>query len=123
MNKTLLLVIIILCPALSLRAQQEKIQVSSEAVEGKVFIYYELQGAPSKEYDVNLLLKRTSQPSFSYTPENLEGDVNEGKFAAGKRKITWVLTPEEKKMFALGEDYYFEVNAKPAQEGTSWYYY
>lgn len=123
MYKTLLSVIIILCAALPLRAQQEKVKVSSEAVEGKVFIYYELQGNPSEEYEVNLLLKRTSQPSFIYSPEDLEGDIDKGKFASGRRKITWKLTDKEKKMFAGGDDYYFEVSANRAGDSSPWYYY
>ncbi|MCU7497387.1 MAG: hypothetical protein HF314_16270 [Ignavibacteria bacterium] len=122
MNKTLLSVFVILLAALPLRAQ-EKISVTSEAAEGKVFIYYELQGNPAEDYEISLLLRRTSQPTFSYSPEELEGDFNEGKFATGKRKITWKLTPEEKKMFFEGDDYYFEVLAKPSGGGTSWYYY
>ncbi|MGE5354027.1 MAG: hypothetical protein ACM3P0_18215, partial [Acidobacteriota bacterium] len=123
MYNTLLSLLIILCLSCPLWAQQEKIQVTSEASEGKVFIYYELQGNPSKEYEVGLKLKRTSQPNFSYTPEDLEGDVNEGKFATGKRKIVWTLSKDEEKMFQDGEDFYFEVTANPAGGGTAWYYY
>lgn len=123
MNRTLLSVFIILCLCWPSRAQQEKIKVTSEASEGKVFIYYELQGNPSKEYEVGVKLKRTSQPSFSYTPEDLEGDLNEGKFASGKREIIWTLSSDERKMFADGEDFYFEVTANAAGGGTAWYYY
>lgn len=122
MNRTMFLLIVFICLAHTLRAQ-EKITVTSEAGKGKVFIYYQLQGDPSKEYEVSVELKRTSQPRFSYSPEYLEGDYNEGKFAAGKRRIIWKLTDRETKMFSEGEDFYFEVTARPADNSTAWYYY
>lgn len=122
MNKTLLSIFIFICTALPLSAQ-EKITVTSEASQGKVTIYYELKADPSQEYKVNLLLKRISQPSFTYQPENLEGDIDEGKFASGKRKITWRLSNTETSMFSGGDDFYFEVTAKPVESGTAWYYY
>ncbi|HEX2869109.1 MAG TPA: hypothetical protein VHO03_18855 [Ignavibacteriales bacterium] len=122
MNKTLISIVIFICTALPLSAQ-EKVTVASEASEGKVTVYYELKADPSKEYKINLLLKRTSQPSFTYIPENLEGDIDEGKFASGRRKITWRLSSREKSMFSGGDDFYFEVTARPVEAGTAWYYY
>jgi hypothetical protein len=102
---------------------QEKIETYSEVLEdGKVNIYYDLKGDPSEEYEIKLNLRRTSNPEFKYSPDDLEGDYGTGKYATGKKRITWKLNDKEK-TFADGEDFYFEVIAQKASKGLSWYYY
>jgi hypothetical protein len=63
---------------------QEKIETYSEVLEdGKVNIYYDLKGDPSEEYEIKLNLRRTSNPEFKYSPDDLEGDYGTGKYATG----------------------------------------
>ncbi|HVO73890.1 MAG TPA: hypothetical protein VMT35_07695 [Ignavibacteriaceae bacterium] len=95
---------------------QEKIEASFEASEGKIFIYYELKGDASAEYQVDIKLKRTSDPSFELVPAVMIGDVGKGKFAGGKRTIIWHLNSDEESKLQ-GEDFYFDVTAKKIEEG------
>lgn len=103
---------------------QGKIQASFNYSDGKIFIFYEFQGDKTKDYEVELMLKRTSDPSFVLIPENLTGDVGEGKFAGLKNKVVWELSPDEEAMLD-GEDFYFDVTALEIATGGGipWYYF
>ena len=105
---------------------QEKISTTFEASpDGKIFIYYQLNGDSEKEYDVSVVLKRTSVPSFELTPSDLSGNIGRGKFGDGKKKtIIWTLKPEEKNILN-GDDFYFVVNADEIESGGGipWYVY
>ncbi len=101
---------------------QENIKTSFEASEGKVFIYYEFEGDSQQEYNVNVKLKRSSDPSFELTPSVLVGDVGKGTFAGKRRTIIWQINPQEEKMLS-GSDFYFEVLASKIEKGggVPWY--
>lgn len=103
---------------------QNKINTSYEYSNHNIFIYYDFTGDASKEYDVSILLKRTSQPDFLLMPASITGDLGKGKFANEKRKITWHLTPEEEASLTA-DDYYFEVTANKIESGGGipWYVY
>ncbi|MGE5797607.1 MAG: hypothetical protein ACM34O_04060 [Ignavibacteria bacterium] len=108
----------------NLSYSQENIDASFEAAEGKIFIYYELKGDPASEYQVEVKLKRTSDPSFEIVPSVMIGDVGKGKFAGGKRTIIWHLNSEEEAKLE-GEDFYFDVRAEKIEEGGGipWWVY
>lgn len=101
---------------------QQKIQASFDYSEGKIFIFYEFQGDRTKDYEVEIVLKRTSEPGYSLVPEKLSGDIGEGKFANKKCKIVWELNPDEESLFE-GEDFYFDVAANEISTGGGipWY--
>jgi hypothetical protein len=103
---------------------QERISTTFEASpDGKIFIYYQLNGDPEKEYDINVVLKRTSVPSFELVPSDISGNVGKGKYGDGTKKtIIWTLKPEEKAILN-GEDFYFVVNAEEVKSGGGipWY--
>ena len=105
---------------------QQRISTTFEASpEGKIFIYYQLHGDPEKEYDISVVLKRTSIPSFELVPSDLSGNIGRGKFGDGNKKtIIWTLKPEEKTILN-GEDFYFVVNAEEVKSGGGipWYVY
>ena len=103
---------------------QGKIQAMFDYSDGKIFIFYEFQGDRSKDYEVNLKLKRTSDPSFEIIPSQLSGDVGEGKFAGKKNKVIWVLSGDEESQLE-GEDFYFDVTALEIAQGGGipWYYF
>lgn len=94
--------------------------------EGTINIYYKFKGDPGKDYDVTVILKRKSDPTFSLIPKNVSGSVGVGKFANAKRTIIWELTSSEQQSLK-GNDYYFAVNAKPVEAekggGIPWYVY
>jgi len=101
---------------------QQKIQASFDYSEGKIFIFYEFQGDRTKDYEVGIMLKRTSDPDYSLVPEKLSGDLGEGKFANKKCKIVWELNPEDESLLE-GEDFYFDVTATEISSagGIPWY--
>lgn len=106
-------------------AQTQELKNLSFEVEGdNVKIYYELIGDVESEYEIEVILKRTGDPSFVLIPKELTGDVGEGKFAGGKRKIIWKLKPDEKVRLE-GEDFYFSITASKIEvtAGIPWYYY
>ncbi len=106
----------------SLTIAQENIKTSFEASEGKVFIYYEFEGDPQQEYNVNVKLKRSSDPTFELVPSVLVGDVGKGAFAGKRRTIIWQINPQEEKVLG-GSDFYFEVLASKIEKGGGipWY--
>ncbi len=95
---------------------QEKVSATFEAIEGKVLIYYTIKGDAEKEYEVNAVLKRTSDPSFELTPGEVSGDIGTGKFAGTRKTIIWNIKPEEEAQID-GEDFYFEITATEIKEG------
>jgi hypothetical protein len=103
---------------------QNKINTSYEYSKHQITIYYDFQGDSEQQYDISVVLKRTSNSYFNLKPELLTGDFGEGKYADGKRKITWNLTPQEEESLT-GEDYYFEINAVEIKSGggIAWYVY
>ena len=115
MNKTSLNLIFILLINGFIFAQ-EKVSATFEAVEGKVLIYYTLKGAAEKEYEVEVVLKRSGDPSFELVPDDMSGDVGKGKFAGSRKTIIWHIKPDEEAQLE-GEDFYFEVTAAEIKEG------
>ena len=61
---------------------------------------------------VALILRKESDPQFSYTPEKVTGDVGIGHFLGKNMKILWD-TGEEFPNGLEGSDYYFEVSGEP----------
>jgi hypothetical protein len=95
---------------------QEKVSATFEAVEGKILVHYSIKGDPAKEYDVDVVLKRTGDSSFELVPDEMSGDVGKGKFAGSQRTIIWHIKPEEEAKLE-GEDFYFEVTAVEITSG------
>jgi hypothetical protein len=106
----------------SLLPAQEKIDVSFEAGEDKIFISYFLYGDENKTYDVNTVLRKSDDPSFKIIPKNVSGDVGEGKFANRNCTIVWNMNEDEIARLE-GVDFYFEVTADEIKEKSSWYWY
>lgn len=115
MNK-LFPVLILLFLFCGINFSQERVSATFEAVEGKILIHYTIKGSPDKEYDVDVVLKRTGDPSFELVPEEMSGDIGKGKFAGSQKTIIWHIRPEEENKLE-GEDFYFEVTASEILEG------
>ncbi|MCW8850688.1 MAG: hypothetical protein OQJ81_11965, partial [Melioribacteraceae bacterium] len=119
----LILIFFILISFKSLSAQQIS-DVSFELDGQNINIFYTLTPITSDNYEITTLLKRTSDPNFNYSPQNLSGDVGEGKHSGIRKKIIWKVSEIEMNMFD-GDDFYFEVFANKIEEsnGIPWYYY
>ena len=99
----LLIGIVLLCNPLT---AQEISDVSFELVDQNINIYYTLSPVSSDDFKITLALKRTSLQSFNYIPEDISGDIGEGKFSGTNRKIVWLVSNDEMNMFD-GDDFYF----------------
>jgi hypothetical protein len=96
---------------------QERVSATFEAIEGKILIHYSIKGDPAKEYDVEVVLRRTGDPSFELIPQEMSGNIGKGKFAGSQKTIIWHIKPEEEDKLE-GEDFYFEVTADEISEGS-----
>jgi hypothetical protein len=98
--------------------------VSFESKEDKIYIYYTLDANLNDEFEIEVILKRTSVPTFEYRPSDLTGDIGTGKFAGSKKTIIWQVSESEMKMFN-GDDFYFEIDAQKIEDGGGipWYVY
>lgn len=101
---------------------QEGVTVSFESKEDKIYIYYTLDANLNDEFEIGIILKRTSVPSFEYTPTSLTGDIGTGKFAGSQKTIIWQVSESEMEMFD-GDDFFFEIDAQKIEEGGGipWY--
>lgn len=116
-------VCLLLFPFRTLLAQ-ESISVDYKVSGKKIIISYELESDLNSEYEIKLQLRRADVSNFLYIPENLSGDIGEGKYAGGKKEIIWVLTDDELRKSNY-QDFYFEVIAEKIEDskGWPWYYY
>jgi hypothetical protein len=93
--------------------------------DSNVVVHYDLNGPMDKQYKVELVLRRQTQPFFRMLPMDVSGDVGTGEFAGKNREIVWHFFSDVPYGFD-GSDYYFEVNATllgAKKGGTSWLYY
>lgn len=101
---------------------QEITNVSFEAQQDKIIIYYDLTGDKDQDYEVSLTLRREEYIAFQIAPKSVTGDIGKGKFAGTKRKIVWDVS-KDYHIDPEVTDYYFEVKVKEIGGGISWYYY
>jgi len=103
--------------------------VSFSVKDSSIVVVYDLLGPADQSYNVELALRRQSQPYFRVIPKHVEGDVGEGTRPGLDKQIVWHLYKDIP--FGLdGNDYYFEVNAAPLNAkinvksgSASWLYY
>jgi len=124
MKITRLYFLIVFCFCLTSQKvlSQEKIHATFDYSDGKIFVFYEFQGDKTKDYKIEVWLKRTSDPDFVIIPGNLTGDIGEGKFANKKNKVIWELSPDDE-VSLEGEDFYFDIIANEISTGGGipWY--
>ncbi|MGH2569064.1 MAG: hypothetical protein ACRDGA_12060 [Bacteroidota bacterium] len=122
-----LLMVVVLASGLPMNAAvaQDSKQVTNvrfEVFPDLILVYYDLgddgvtgEGtaqSASKQYAVTLLLRKESDPSFSYTPKYINGDVGKLVSVGTNRKIQWNAAQEFPDGLE-GSDYFFEVRAEP----------
>ncbi|HEY9167076.1 MAG TPA: hypothetical protein VIS48_13050 [Candidatus Kryptonia bacterium] len=93
--------------------------------DSNVVVHYDLNGPTDKQYKVELVLRRQTQPFFRMLPTDISGDVGTGEFAGKNREIVWHFFNDVPYGFD-GNDFYFEVDATllgAKKGGTNWLYY
>lgn len=120
-----LLIISFLLFPLLLSAQKHDVQNVTYTVsdENLIIVEYDLLGKDQR-YVVELLLKRTGNPAFSYEPQTLMGDVGKGRFSGENRRIIWSPLNDVGEDFPLDpfvDDYYFVVRARRHSSGIGFW--
>lgn len=99
--------------------------VSYSMKDSDVVVHYNLSGPADKSYRVQLILRRTTQPSFRMMPVDVSGDVGTVRRPGPDKQIIWHLYKEIPYGLS-GDDYYFEVRVSVINgkgPGISWLYY
>jgi hypothetical protein len=91
-------------------------KVRFEVVGKKVIISYDLVGPADTDCKILITLKSRGDPSFSYVPGSLTGDVGEGRFVGMGRQVVWDFSTEFPEGLRF-EDYYFQVGAERVSGG------
>lgn len=101
-------------PLLARDGDEPAVRVSNQdiRIEGDVaFISYDLEGPDGGTYVIAVELRRESDPSFSFIPSGLSGDIGDVKSPGPKKIIRW----EYLKDFPVGlhgEDFYVTISAR-----------
>jgi len=82
---------------------------------GQIVVNYDLAGDNTATYKVSLILKKGSDSTYQYIPNEVTGDVGIGKFAGVARRITWIISKELPGGLP-GADYYFVVKVQQIEE-------
>lgn len=99
-------------------SQQPKVEnVHFSVYSGLVIVNYNLLGNSSSKYKVQLILRKGSDPSYTYFPKSLTGDIGEGKFAGQGKQILWLIDQEFPQGLP-GNDYYFVVQAEEMEQSS-----
>jgi len=85
--------------------------ISFKVAGAVVVIFYDLTAPADQLYKVTLTLKRRFDPTFSYTPTNISGDVGPSVVPGDNRAITWRFGNEYPKGLP-GEDCFFVVDVE-----------
>ncbi len=120
-----------------LQSQQHTVEnVGFEVLDNNIaVIEYDLSGK-DRRYTVNLQLRRRGNPTYSFEPQAVMGDVGKGKFAGENRKIIWSMEHDMEEGLVFDpfvNDYYFTVQARRNRRtgwiwitailgGASWYF-
>ncbi len=106
----------------------EEIKVNSVNVtpnETYFLIDYNMDGEVGNEYDINLFLKRESNPSFSYKIQypKASGDIGKLNYTKKNNSIKWFPGEEFIDQFSDYSDLYFEIHVYEKSSGISWWNY
>lgn len=103
--------------SIGLAADEMRVEnVRFEVVGTKVIITYDLVGPADTDCRVLITLKRRDDPSFSYVPDSVTGDVGEGKFVGSGRQVVWDFSKEFPGGLSF-ENYYVQVDAEEVSGG------
>ncbi len=100
-------------------------RVSYSMRDSNVVVHYDLAGPDDKPYEVQLVLKRQTQPFFKMMPIDVSGDVGTDVHPGQNKTIVWHIYKDVP--YGLdGDDFYFEVSVTRLGEkksGSSWLLY
>jgi hypothetical protein len=87
-----------------------------------IIINYDLLGQADAKYDVRVVMKKDKDPSFVFTPKNIEGHIGEGVSAGTDREIRWYFRTEYT-LRIQSDECYFEIQVRKMDEPSHLLYY
>jgi len=107
--------------ALAQQAQTGRIENVRVQINGRssVYIDYDLVGPTDRVYKVTVTMKKESDSTFSYVPQNMAGDIGATVFPGRNNRIVWSLAKEFPEGIKEGEFYFlFTVDEELPSSGV-----
>ncbi len=101
----------------NVRVENPKVTIDGDSV----LISYDLVGSAGHKYKVQLVLHRTDDPTYTFLPTAVSGDVGDSIAAGAKKKITWNYRTDFPRGLA-DTNFTFVITAEEAGS-DSWLYY
>ena len=73
------------------RIENVRVQINGRS---SVYIDYDLIGPTDKVYKITVTMKKESDSTFSYVPQNMAGDIGATVFPGRNNRIVWSLAKE-----------------------------
>ena len=104
-------------------AQQQKGRIENVRVQingrSSVYIDYDLVGPTDRVYKVTVTMKKESDSTFAYVPQNMAGDIGASVFPGRNNRIVWSLAKEFPEGIKEGEFYFlFTVDEEEPSSGV-----
>jgi len=93
------------------------VEIKSDIQKDIVTIYYNIKNTEGYNLQIDLLLKKKSDPSFKYQPKYVSGDIGEGRFN-GQNRIIWNKNKEKIPIIDFN-DYYFDLDIKVISKSSN----
>lgn len=119
----LMLFVVMALPA-ALMAQGEGARNATwKIADGKIIISYDLVVPEGSDYEVAVVLRRESDPSFMITPVSVTGDAGKNTRPGTRKIAVWDFRKDVQSPLA-GNDYFFEFRITLQERSSaSWLWY
>ena len=101
-------------PAETSRIENIRVQINGRS---SVYIDYDLIGPTDQTFRVALTMKKMSDSSFTYVPQNVAGDIGPNVFPGRNNRIVWSVGKEFPDGIREGE-YYFVFSVESDKESS-----
>jgi hypothetical protein len=98
------------------RIENVRVQINGRS---SVYIDYDLVGPTDRVYKVTVTMKKESDSTFVYVPQNMAGDIGASVFPGRNNRIVWSLAKEFPEGIKEGEFYFlFTVDEEEPSSGV-----
>jgi hypothetical protein len=98
------------------RIENVRVQINGRS---SVYIDYDLVGPTDRVYKVTVTMKKESDSTFAYVPQNMAGDIGASVFPGRNNRIVWSLAKEFPEGIKEGEFYFlFTVDEELPSSGV-----
>jgi hypothetical protein len=98
------------------RIENIRVQINGRS---SVYIDYDLVGPTDQVYKVTISMRKSSDSTFAYEPQNVAGDIGPNVFAGRNNRIVWSIAKEFPEGIKEGEYYFvFSVESATSSSGV-----